>query len=136
VFHKLPTDFWTIPSEEDLDMKSIMLKRYYNLCHSFLENSEIHEEQAYNLVVCKKFMFIALRNTELFKDSENSKGISIGSKAFVGMPYANNEEQLQIITKNGLIKILEKVCVPSEPKAPNSPIIKPMDTNLLLGQKR
>lgn len=107
IFYKLPEDFWTFTSEPELDAKSIMMKTYYNLMHTFLENSEIHEEQAYNLVVCKKFMFIALRTTDVYKDDEpNSKGISIGSKAFVGMPYANNDEKLQVLTKNGLVKIL------------------------------
>ena len=114
VFYKLPEDFWSFSSEDDLDTKSIMIKNYYQLCHQYLDNTDINEEQAYNLVVCKKFLFIALRTTDLFKENENSKGISIGSKAFVGMPYANNEDQLKIITSNGLVKILEKICVPSE----------------------
>ena len=33
VFYKLPVDFWSFTSEEDLDTKSIMIKNYYNLCH-------------------------------------------------------------------------------------------------------
>lgn len=51
VFYKLPSDFWSFASEEELDTKSIMIKNFYNLCHQFLGNPDVCEDQSYNLVV-------------------------------------------------------------------------------------
>ena len=65
---------------------------------------------SYNMVLCRNYLFMVLRTTDSYIHDENTQ-IAIGGKAFVGIPYANDEKQREIFKKVGLIKILEGVCV-------------------------
>ena len=90
VFHRLDRDFYNFDFETVLDAKAHSILKYYHECHDFLGNTSISKHKAYNLVLCKNFLFVALRTTDSFQSG--GKSIAIGGKAFVGVPIANNEE--------------------------------------------
>ena len=111
VFLKLDRDFYNFDFESVLDMKAEVLVKHYHACHEFLGNAELRKYQAYNLVLTKNFLFVALRTTDSFH--AEGKTIAIGGKAFVGVPIANNEVQRQLFKSKGLIRILNQICVPA-----------------------
>lgn len=89
VFYKLDRNFYSFDFESVLDSKAEQIHKIYRKCHQFLDNEEISAYHAYNMVLCKNFLFVALRTTDSFQSE--GKHIAMGGKAFVGVPIANDE---------------------------------------------
>lgn len=67
VFVKLDRAFYNFDFEVVLDAKAAVIHKMYRECHKFLDNEHISKHLAYNMVLCKNFMFVTLRTTDSFQ---------------------------------------------------------------------
>ena len=107
----LDRDFYGFNTDQELQLRAEKLQKMYRYClnklgHQFTGKND---QTSYNIVLCKNFLFIVLRSTDSFVHGDDH--IAMGGKAFVGIPYANNEAQRKIMKEVGLLKIFEQITI-------------------------
>ena len=116
IFLTLDRDFYGFNTDEELQLRAEKLHKLYRYCltklgHKFTGKTD---QQSYNIVLCRNFLFIVLRSTDSFVHGDQH--IAMGGKAFVGIPYANDEAQRKVMKEVGLLKILESVSEKADKK--------------------
>lgn len=68
---------------------------------------EIKQSGAYNLLATREWMMIVPRSRESFES------ISVNSLGFAGTMFVRNQEQMQVLKQQGIMKVLSEVGYPS-----------------------
>lgn len=87
------------------------LDNYYWQCLKKIGNPEHSLDVSYNLLITRKFLFIALRDVEAVK--EDNMTVTVNSLGFIGTHAVKRQEDLGLIAKYSPIGILEKVSTPA-----------------------